>query len=153
MKSSIVLRETYGKATYGGKGVSLNFVEPIAWWQERDGQVMDPYALYLRYSMTFRAMRPIPTSRRPVQELKEGGAAMAAYARLQFEDLSGYSPRKHRERPTSILRAGHAGDGDGNPSMGPHGGYLLEDLTWAAHASVLSFLGPGSGLIERLPRR
>ena len=26
--------------------------------------------------------------------------------------------------------------------MGPHGGYLLEDLTWAAHASVLSFFRP-----------
>ena len=88
MKSSIVLRETYGKATYGGKGVSLNFVEPIAWWQERDGQVMDPYALLPPVFDDVSRDETDAADEGLSEELKEGGAAMAAYARLQFEDLS-----------------------------------------------------------------
>lgn len=88
MKSSIVLRETYGKATYGGKGVSLNFVEPIAWWQERDGQVMDPCALLPPVFDDVSRDETDAADEGLSEELKEGGAAMAAYARLQFEDLS-----------------------------------------------------------------
>ena len=88
MSSSTALRETYGKANYGGKGVSLNFVEPIAWWQERDGQVMDPYALLPPVFDDVSRNETDAADEGLSAELKEGGAAMAAYARLQFEDLS-----------------------------------------------------------------
>lgn len=88
MKSSTALRETYGKSTYGGKGSSLNFVEPIAWWQEHDGQVMDPYALLPPVFDDVSRDEIDAADEGLSEELREGGAAMAAYARLQFEDLS-----------------------------------------------------------------
>ena len=87
MKSSTALRETYGKANYGGRGVSLNFVEPIAWWQERDGEVIDPYALLPPVFDDVSRNETDAADEGLSEELKEGGAAMAAYARLQFEDL------------------------------------------------------------------
>ncbi|MBD9395352.1 DUF2779 domain-containing protein [Acidovorax sp. ACV01] len=87
MKSSTALREIYGKANYGGMGVSLNFVEPIAWWQERDGEVMDPYALLPPVFDDVSRDEADAADEGLSEELKEGGAAMAAYARLQFEDL------------------------------------------------------------------
>jgi hypothetical protein len=88
MSSSTALRKTYGKANYGGKGVSLNFVEPIAWWQESDGKVMDPYALLPPVFDDVSRNETDAADEGLSAELKEGGAAMAAYARLQFEDLS-----------------------------------------------------------------
>jgi hypothetical protein len=66
----------------------LNFVEPIAWWQERDGQVMDPYALLPPVFDDVSRDETDAADEGLSEELKEGGAAMAAYARLQFEDLS-----------------------------------------------------------------
>ena len=87
MKSSTALREIYGKANYGGKGVSLNFMEPIAWWQERDGEVVDPYALLPPVFDDVSRNETDAADEGLSEELKEGGAAMAAYARLQFEDL------------------------------------------------------------------
>lgn len=87
MKSSTALRETYGKANYGGKQVSLNFVEPVAWWQEHDGQVKDPYALLPPVFEDVARDEINAADEGLSEELKEGGAAMAAYARLQFEDL------------------------------------------------------------------
>lgn len=87
MKSSPALRETYGQASYGGIGVSLNFVEPIAWWQEHDGEVMDPYALLPPVFDDVSRNEIDAADEGLSEELKEGGAAMAAYARLQFEHL------------------------------------------------------------------
>ena len=87
MRSSTVLREIYGKANYGGAGTSLNFVEPIAWWQERDGQILDPYVLLPPVFDDVSRGETDSADEGLSDELKEGGAAMAAYARLQFEDL------------------------------------------------------------------
>lgn len=87
MRSSAYLRETYGRANYGGSGVSLNVVEPVAWWQERDGQVVDPYKLLPPVFEDVSAQELEDLDDGASDELREGGAAMAAYARLQFEDL------------------------------------------------------------------
>ena len=62
--------------------------QPIAWWQERDGQVMDPYALLPPVFDDVSRDETDAADEGLSEELKEGGAAMAAYARLQFEDLS-----------------------------------------------------------------
>jgi hypothetical protein len=87
-ESSGFLRRTYGQPVYGTERMpSLNFTAPVTWWREQDGRVLDPYDL----------LPPVfPDVERADQDaldaglgstLQEGGAAMAAYARLQFEDL------------------------------------------------------------------
>ncbi len=88
MRSSTILREMYEKPTYGGRGISLNFQQSVAWWQRRDGDVVDPYLLLppIFEDLPDEELRTVEVGL--AEELREGGAAMAAYARLQFEDLS-----------------------------------------------------------------
>lgn len=88
MSSSSALRQLYEKPTYGGEGISLNFNEPVAWWQLRDGAVMDPYLLLPPVFDDVPAEEIQAAEEGLAEELREGGAAMAAYARLQFEELS-----------------------------------------------------------------
>lgn len=88
MRSSTVLRELYEKPTYGGRGLSLNFQQPVAWWQQRDGDVVDPYLLLPPIFDDVSAAEVEAAEEGLSNELREGGTAMAAYARLQFEELS-----------------------------------------------------------------
>lgn len=93
MRSSAKLRELYGASdtrapVYATSAMpSLNWQTPIAWWQERDGDVCDPYALLPRIfedvdlDTQERSLATLP------EELREGGAAIAAYACLQSADL------------------------------------------------------------------
>lgn len=87
MRSSAFLREAYGRPVYGGRGVSLNFEVPIAWWEERNGEVVDPYKLLPPVFEDVSTAETDAAEEGLADELREGGAAMAAYARLQFEDL------------------------------------------------------------------
>jgi hypothetical protein len=89
MQSSALLRRLYGAPVYGAEGgiPSLNFVNQT-WWQERDGVVVDAYRLL---EPVFQDVSPqVLTCLDEDEELliAQGGAATAAYARLQFEDLS-----------------------------------------------------------------
>ena len=86
MQSSPRLRELYGMPNYGSN-ISLNVVQPIAWWQERDGHVLDPYSLLPPLFDDFTREEVDALEEGLPEELREGGAAMAAYARLQAEDL------------------------------------------------------------------
>ena len=88
MRSSVFLREAYSSAWYGGPGVSRNFDKPVAWWQEKDSQVLDPYELLPPVFDDVGREELDAVEEGLSKELREGGAAMAAYARLQFEDLS-----------------------------------------------------------------
>ena len=99
MRSSTFLREAYGKPTYGGPGMSLNFEQPVAWWQIRDGEVIDPYRLLPPVFEDVSAQELEAAEEGLSEELREGGAAMAAYGRLQFEDL----PQAQRGAITSAL--------------------------------------------------
>lgn len=87
--SSTFLQEKYAKPIYGAEGdiPSLNFTDHT-WLKIEDGQVIDPY-------------KQLPTlfndvSEKNVEllsdedELANGGAAMTAYAKIQFEDMSEY---------------------------------------------------------------
>jgi hypothetical protein len=66
-----------------GKGQSissLNFEQPLSWWQDTDGKVLDPYKL----------LPPVADHAEPgsvLQSLRDGAAAMTAYVRLQFESV------------------------------------------------------------------
>ncbi|MRR56625.1 MAG: DUF2779 domain-containing protein [Deltaproteobacteria bacterium] len=99
MSSSPFLKEVYEKPAYGGPGVSLNIDQPIAWWQLKDGFVMDPYQL-LPPVFDDVSRQDIEAAEEGLSEdLREGGAAMAAYGRLQFEDL----PHARRQAIVSAL--------------------------------------------------
>jgi hypothetical protein len=94
MKSSAELKRIYSYPVYG-KGArisSLNFEQPIAWWQETAGQVADPY----------KQLPPVADRVEPgslLHSLRDGGAAMTAYVRLQFESV----PAVEREAVKSAL--------------------------------------------------
>src|SRR5258706_14431801 len=88
MRTSPYLREVYGRPSYGGPGVSLNFEQPVAWWQLKDGEVMGPYLLLPPIFDDVSAQEGEAVEEGLSKELREGGPAMAAYGRLQFEDMS-----------------------------------------------------------------
>ncbi len=83
LNSSQYLKAKYSKPVYGTEIRSLNFPEGRA-WVEFDGEtVKDPYALLPKMFGSEMIDRLSDED-----ELKDGGAAMMAYARLQFEDMS-----------------------------------------------------------------
>jgi len=87
MRSSDLLRKQYSQPTYGDKGISRNFNVGVAWWQEMDGVVVDPYLLLPPVFDDVSSEEIEALEEGLSEELREGGAAMAAYARLQFEDM------------------------------------------------------------------
>lgn len=103
MRTSTWLRQRYGAPVYGiGCEIpSLNFAEAMTWWQQKDGQVVDPYGLLppifadlgLGVADQDRLEWALP------EKLRDGGAAMTAYARLQFEGM----PADARKRVEDAL--------------------------------------------------
>lgn len=85
MRSSPFLKERYGKPVYGGADMpSRNLLVPVAWWVPGpDGGPRDPYDLLPRVFADLPAAHEAAGN-----DLQDGGAAMAAYARLQQERLS-----------------------------------------------------------------
>jgi len=84
LEASDWLRETYAQPIYGG-GLpnSRNFTEPVTWWQpDEEGRPQDPYRLLPPVFSDFQ----LPDDEEEGgQTLSQGGAALMAYARLQFE--------------------------------------------------------------------
>lgn len=86
--SSAYLRDRYAHASYGSPhGIpSLNFSD-WAWWQPNgDGLPRDPYALLPGVFADMAS--PAEAGLDEDEALANGGAAMVAYARLQFEKIS-----------------------------------------------------------------
>jgi hypothetical protein len=101
LKASDLLRETYSLSTYGGgQRNSKNFIESIAWWQAaEDGLPMDPYQLLPPVFSDLDL--PLDDEGDSDQtKLNQGGAAVMAYARLQFESIE----RDERARWETALR-------------------------------------------------
>ncbi len=86
MQCSTTLRDIYSVQGYG-PDCSLNLQEPIAWWQLKDGVAADPYSLLPPLFDDFDADEQAALDESLPEELRDGGAAMVAYARLQAEDL------------------------------------------------------------------
>jgi hypothetical protein len=87
--SSDYLQDKYSKPVYGCRdGIpSLNFQKKI--WVEFDhGSVRDPYKLLPKMFADIDDAVLVRISEG--DELNDGGAAMTAYARLQFEEMSDY---------------------------------------------------------------
>jgi len=96
LNSSTYLQERYSKPIYGTKkGVeSLNFKD---WtWVERDidGKVRDPYALLpaMFSDVTDKSSEFLLSDRD--EGIRNGGAAMTAYARLQYEEMSDFERQR-----------------------------------------------------------
>lgn len=90
LSSSRHIQKRYSRPIYGAKdGIpSCNFsAEPMAWVQCDDrGKVKDPYSL-LKPIFTDYDQRTLDRIS-PVTEIGDGGAAMVAYARMQFTEIS-----------------------------------------------------------------
>lgn len=90
MQGSAWLRSIYSRPVYGMSAeiLSLNFREPVAWWVRDQGRILDPYELLPPVFPDLRPADGHSCERAGMSELRDGGAALSAYARLQFEDLS-----------------------------------------------------------------
>jgi len=89
LNSSNFLKEKYSKPIYGTAGgiKSKNFVN-WQWIQFDSGKVIDPYKLLPKMfqDVSEKDMQILCDN----DELSDGGAAMTAYARMQFEEMSDY---------------------------------------------------------------
>lgn len=90
MRNSQFLRQTYSQAVYGTAAMpSQNLQEPVAWWvPDAQGQPRDPYDLLPRVFSDLVVEHQAELDDETQNGLQDGGAAMAAYARLQQETLS-----------------------------------------------------------------
>ena len=89
LNSSTLLQEKYSKPIYGMEGgiKSTNF-KNWQWVKIKDGKVTDPYKLLPRMfqDVSEKDLEILSSD----DELREGGAALTAYARMQFEEMSDY---------------------------------------------------------------
>jgi hypothetical protein len=89
LRSSDYLRSKYSTPAYGTEIKSLNFGEGQCWVISEDGNIKDPYECLPPVFGSEMIDRLSDES-----TLKDGGGAMMAYARLQFEDMSDEERRK-----------------------------------------------------------
>jgi hypothetical protein len=89
LESSDFLKEKYSQPIYGAEGgiPSLNFSEHT-WLKIKDGHVVDPYKQLPKLFNDVSDKNVELLSEE--DELANGGAAMTAYAKIQFEDMSDY---------------------------------------------------------------
>lgn len=89
LNSSEVLKNKYAESIYGADGgiPSLNY-QDWQWITFENGEVVDPYKLLPRMFQDISDEDLNLLSEN--DELREGGAALTAYARLQFEEMSDY---------------------------------------------------------------
>ena len=99
LNSSEYLQKRYSDAIYGAQGgvPSLNFLNQ-SWVRVRDEKIADPYKLLPPLFQDIESSESIAGLE---DDIREGGAAMTAYARLQFEDLT---PQRRKEIEAGLLR-------------------------------------------------
>lgn len=97
LNSSPFLQQKYGQPIYGAKGgiPSLNFRD-WTWVRFDKGRVLDPYSLLPRI---FEDMSPEEIEKLVTgdEEIREGGAAMMAWAKVQFSDMCALERKKISE--------------------------------------------------------
>ena len=93
MRESAYLSARYSQPIYGVPGgiPSLNWdvSEQQIWWAAVNGRVLNPYDMLpsVFLDMTKAEVAGLEFDADLDMEIREGGAAMTAYARLQFEEL------------------------------------------------------------------
>ncbi|MBK24689.1 MAG: hypothetical protein CME70_11895 [Halobacteriovorax sp.] len=100
LNSSDFLKEKYSKPIYGSEGgiKSLNFIKQT-WLEEKDGNVVDPYKkLPKMFQDVSDKNLDLLTDD---DELANGGAALTAYGRMQFSEMS---ETERNELANALLR-------------------------------------------------
>ncbi len=96
LNSSRFLQDKYSQPIYGAvDGIaSLNFKD-WQWIELKDGVVTDPYKRLPKMfaDVSNKDMQLLSTS----DELSDGGAALTAYGRMQFEEMSDYEREEIRQ--------------------------------------------------------
>lgn len=96
LNSSTFLKDKYSKPIYGtNTGIpSLNFKD-WQWIKIKDGEVSDPYKMLPKMfqDISDKDMDILSDG----DELRDGGAALTAYARMQFEEMSDYEREEIRK--------------------------------------------------------
>lgn len=88
LESSAFLQQKYSKPVYGSAEIpSLNFKDWI-WLKRENGKVVDPYKQLPKMFQDFSENDATLLS--TDNTLGDGGAALTAYGRLQFEEMSDY---------------------------------------------------------------
>lgn len=96
LNSSGFLKEKYSKPIYGSPGgIKSHNYKNWTWVRMKGNRVEDPYKLLPRMfqDVSDREMELLSSD----DELKEGGAAMTAYARMQFSEMSDYERNELRK--------------------------------------------------------
>ncbi|HNX29870.1 MAG TPA: DUF2779 domain-containing protein [Syntrophomonadaceae bacterium] len=91
LNSSDYLQEKYSRPIYGAAGgiVSLNYKDWVWIKYDAGGRVIDPYKL-LPIMFQDISGKDFELLMSDSEALRDGGAAMTAYARMQFEEMSEY---------------------------------------------------------------
>ncbi len=91
LNTSNYLRQKYQQPIYGIDISSRNF-KGFSWWERRSGKLIDPYQRLRALTEEMLGKVGADITDAEALEVKidiaEGGAAAAAFARLQFEDLT-----------------------------------------------------------------
>jgi len=98
LNSSDYLKEKYSKPIYGTDEISSKNFKDWTWFKFEDGTVKDPYKLL---PLMFQDADKCDDLLNDNNELKDGGAAMTAYARMQFEQMGDY---EREELTNSLLK-------------------------------------------------
>jgi hypothetical protein len=98
LNSSNYLKEKYLKPIYGTNEISSKNFENWTWVEFENGLVKDPYKLL---PLMFQDAEKCDNLLSGGAELRDGGAAMTAYARMQFEEMSFY---EYNELKSSLLK-------------------------------------------------
>jgi len=105
LSTSEFLKEKYRKPIYGNEIASLNFKD-VSWFEEKDGNIIDPYQRLksLKTDLLGVAVDEVDDNEdvdSDELDVADGGAALTAFARLQFENLS---PESRKRIESSLLR-------------------------------------------------
>ena len=101
LNRSPYLKEKYSKPIYGAEGgiKSLNFND-WTWVKTENGAVLDPYKLLPKMfdGISDKDFEKLMSDE---DDVRDGGAAMTAYAKLQYEVMSDYEREEIR---SALLR-------------------------------------------------
>ncbi len=97
MKTSKFLREKYCRPVYGAtNGIPSKNYKDFVWWRSENGVVVAPYDL-LKDASKRMLGEDVDDDEVDDVEIAEGGAAAAAFSRLQYERLDEITRREIKD--------------------------------------------------------
>lgn len=87
LSHSAYLKKKYGSPVYGSEDMPSLNLKPQAWVVEKDGKIQDPYKLLPPVFADLTVEEIEEFLSKEEDEIREGGAAMTAWARIQFTEM------------------------------------------------------------------